>query len=882
MSAALKLEKFGGMLPAWDDKLLPEGQAAASLNTYLFSGALTGWRKPTLLRALVNSAARFVYRVPTVTRARATAVLTLSANANEGDTVKVGEETYTFTATVSAAYSVLLGASKEASAANLFAALTSAGTVGTTYGTGTEPNPVLTTLAGLNTQVGAVVTLTAADYGEAYNTTPVTESSGGVRMSWANPTFTGGLNTTFDSAITGSATWLEFEDPLTDVMRSLTVNDQYNRYYYASPSLPPRYNTYDRIQLGSDPWLLGVPAVGCAPAVSVSGGGASGSIGFDESISATDASSTPGGNRIVLVPVTPIGQIQLDTVSFMPADDQTTVAYFGVLYSDLNGVPDTLLNVGTEERGTTTSTEAISTFINPTSLTSGVQYWIGFVFDSNAAIFHADDTGTQGKVAVSTYSNGAPTTAPAMTATYDFQIWGDTTTGGVLAARAYLYTYVTEYGEEGPPSPATIVNGWSNGTWTVSLYEPPADERGVTRNITKKRLYRTISSSGGLTTYFYVTELEIADETYVDTNTDDLIALNGQLESTLWFPPPSGLKGIMAMPNGMAVGFKDNELWFCEPYRPHAWPPSYVLTTEYPIVGIGVIGQAVVAATSGTPCMASGVHPSSMAVTKIDLKEPCISKRSVLSVATGVFYASPNGLIRVKESGDADNTSEMWITREKWRELTPYKSLHAVLLSSCYFAFGVVDGDDATVAQDGFTIALNEQDAQSFSMYPQPGGHRLGLSTLSAPDDVDVSNLLVDPWSGAALILQDTNVYYYDFSDTEPEMMPYLWRSKKFHAKFSKNLEAMRVYFTVPTNTPTQAADRDTDATQPTLGANQYGIIRVYADDILVTTREIRTSGEILRILSGFKAEQWQFEIEARVYITNVQVATTLRDLSGV
>jgi hypothetical protein len=332
----------------------------------------------------------------------------------------------------------------------------------------------------------------------------------------------------------------------------------------------------------------------------------------------------------------------------------------------------------------------------------------------------------------------------------------------------------------------------------------------------------------------------------------------------------------------MAVGFRDNELWFSEPYRPHAWPPSYVLTTEFPIVGIGVIGQTVVAATSGVPYTATGVHPSVMSLTKVNITEPCISKRSVLSVADGVFYCSPNGLIRVKESGQANNDTELWITRERWRELTPYKAVHAIMLSSCYFAFGVVDGSDTTVAQDGFAIELNEGDAQNFSIFPQPGGHRLGLTTLSAPDDLDIYNVIDDPWSGTGLLIYNQKIYYYDFSDEEPVIVPYLWRSKKYHGNFNKNLEAMRITFDVPPGSPALAATRDTSATQPTLGPNQYGIVRIYADDDLVTTREIRVDGEVLRVLSGFKGVTWQFELEGRVEIKNMQVATTLRELASV
>ena len=61
--APLKLEKYGGMLPSWNDLILPEGQAALSINSYLFSGTLIGWRQPKLLKALQETT-KFAYRIP--------------------------------------------------------------------------------------------------------------------------------------------------------------------------------------------------------------------------------------------------------------------------------------------------------------------------------------------------------------------------------------------------------------------------------------------------------------------------------------------------------------------------------------------------------------------------------------------------------------------------------------------------------------------------------------------------------------------------------------------------------------------------------------------------------------------------------------------------
>jgi len=46
--------------------------------------------------------------------------------------------------------------------------------------------------------------------------------------------------------------------------------------------------------------------------------------------------------------------------------------------------------------------------------------------------------------------------------------------------------------------------------------------------------------------------------------------------------------------------------------------------------------------------------------------------------------------------------------------------------------------------------------------------------------------------------------------------------------------------------------------------------------------REIRSSGELLRIISGYKYETWQFEVEGRVLISNIQIATSVKELAVV
>ena len=893
---SFKLEQFGGCLPAWDDQLLPQGQSAFSQNGYLFSGALLGWRQPKLLRTLTNSAAKMVYRLPTTISNVAQATLYVLSQPNAGDTVSLGEEVYTFTATVNNAYDVKIGGTADASGANLFAAFTGDNekytSQGTLYGTGTVVNPAINQATPNTNQFvspNARLVMMAPTYGAAFNSTLVADSTSGARLAWrfnnvATTTFQGGSNKSFDASITGASAWLEFIDPDTDIMRSPVVDDQFDRYYFASPSLAPQYNTRDRIAAGSAPWLLGVPSPGCLPGVTVAGGGSSATLGFPNAN--TGAVGIPGANIIYLVPITPTGAMLLNDVTALPQGDSATGNFAAVLYSDLNGSPHQLMNTGAPVVGLSTGGQISSAFINPTGLLVNVQYWIGFMCDVAVAFQEADTTGSKGVVCLNTYSNGPPAVINNLSTGYpDLQVWGDLTTSSLQEARSYVYTYVSAYDEESAPSPATVVTGWANGTWTIDLFEPPPDQLGVTRNLTLTRVYRSITASSGATTYFFVAELPIAQATYVDVITDDALAMQRQLTSQLWTPPPENLQGILSMPNGMAVGFAGNEIWFCEPYRPHAWPASYVVTTEHPIVGLGVTGSSVVACTSGTPYVATGVSPGSMSMTKTQTTEPCLSRRSVLGNTDGVYYCSPNGLILVDQNGAVKNTTELWITRERWQQLVPQKFIRAVFLVSSYFAMGTTFGGDTSVAKQGFTIELNSADSQSFTIWPQPGGHRLGFNLLSAPNGFNVDNVEIDPWSSVCILVQNSAIYYYDFSDPAPAMVPFKWRSKQFQQKSKKNFEVVRVIFSVPTNTPAQGT-RNTAATADpswaTLGANQYGILRVYADGNLVTVRELYNTNEVLRILSGFKYEIWQFEIEARVVISTLQVGTSLRALAKV
>jgi hypothetical protein len=162
--------------------------------------------------------------------------------------------------------------------------------------------------------------------------------------------------------------------------------------------------------------------------------------------------------------------------------------------------------------------------------------------------------------------------------------------------------------------------------------------------------------------FFLVAEQDCTINFYKDTIEDDEVSSNALLESFAWTPPPEDLKGLVVMWNGIIAGWRENELWMSEPYRPHAWPASYTLTMEYPIVGLGVSGQTLVVCTVGYPAVVSGALPEHMGTAKVAVFEPCVSRGSILSSDAGVLFVSHNGLIAVTQKGATNITKDL-VTR---------------------------------------------------------------------------------------------------------------------------------------------------------------------------------------------------------------------------
>lgn len=270
--------------------------------------------------------------------------------------------------------------------------------------------------------------------------------------------------------------------------------------------------------------------------------------------------------------------------------------------------------------------------------------------------------------------------------------------------RAYVYTYVNTYGEEGPPSPPGLVT-----TSPVIGVSVNAVKDAITgyAPIKEIRIYRTPTGST-IADYFYVGTLGVlsGSGTFIFTDNVKGEMLNESLSSTEYYPPNQALTGLMQLPNGILCAWLGNELHFSEAYKPWAWPPKYVKTLPTNIVGGIVHGSGAVVTTRSHPHLVSGVSPDSMTVSKINVDQAGSSKWAIAVVDGVVMYASNDGLVALTGASASLMQGQKFFTREVWRQR------YGTGLSSMRFA--VWDGRLVVFSSSGaftpFMIRFDEAD----------------------------------------------------------------------------------------------------------------------------------------------------------------------------
>lgn len=390
--------------------------------------------------------------------------------------------------------------------------------------------------------------------------------------------------------------------------------------------------------------------------------------------------------------------------------------------------------------------------------------------------------------------------------------------------RTYVVTYVSAYGEEGPPNVASVLASLDPAQ-SVSLSGIPGAPSG-NYNITTKRLYRS-SSVGSAAQFQFVAEIPVAQTTYTDNVTQ--ANLGEILPSTLWAAPPADLKGIKLMGNGAMIGFKGNTAYLSEPNLPHAWPHQYPI--DYQIVGIGVFGQSAVLLTTGYPYLIYGADPQAMSTQKIASPWACMSKRSIVDTGEGVIFASADGLVMINSNG-AEIVTKGLFTIEQWKSYNP-SSMFAVLHNMRYHCF------------------YTKSDGSRGELVFDFGGQGAGLVSSTIHTATAVTAAFADPRSDTLYIAQGGSILRYDRGSA----LTYTWRSKKFRAAFPMNFGYGQVI------------------------ASAYPLtLNVYADGTLKTSKTV-TGQDVFTLASGFRGLDWELEVVGTSDVTQINMATSVDEI---
>lgn len=407
----------------------------------------------------------------------------------------------------------------------------------------------------------------------------------------------------------------------------------------------------------------------------------------------------------------------------------------------------------------------------------------------------------------------APSAAPSVTAA-----------GGGSAGNAtyyYAYTYVNDWGWESapsPPSPALIRK--TDDTATISGF---AAVPSGNYQINRIRVYRTQSAESGGADFFFLREIAVG----VSSTTDDNRALGEVLPTTTWLTPPDDLSNLTALWNGMMAGISENSVRFCEAYTPYAWPIAYdIVPPDSKPVALGVFGQNLLILTTGRPVLAAGSSPDSMDSAPMEFSQGCIAPQSVVSMGSGVAWASEDGLCWHGAGGARLLTAGIML-REDWQALVP-SSIVGRMYEGLYFG----SYDDGT-GRKGFVV----DPSSTTGMYFLDAGYEA---------------MHFDELRDQLYVLDGVNVKKWDAGDP----MTVTAVSKTFKMPRPMNFGAAEVV------------------------ADSYPVtFKVWADGVLRHEKTV-TNQLPFRLPGGFSSMDWQLEITGSHAVQGVAMASNMQELA--
>lgn len=433
---------------------------------------------------------------------------------------------------------------------------------------------------------------------------------------------------------------------------------------------------------------------------------------------------------------------------------------------------------------------------------------------------------------------------------------------------AYVLTYVSNFGEEGPPSAVTATKTFTPSTQTIQITMPSVPSgayalsatQGTFPAVAKWRLYR---SAVGSTQAAFQLLHEATITTTSFTDNVQPVALQEVIPSTTWIGPPDDdttlypdgpMQGLTPVSNGVFVGFTGRRLCLSEPFLPHAWPISYRITLEKEIVAIATTGNGIVCLTDGKPYFVTGTDPSSMVAVEIDLAQACVNKHSVVDMGDYVLYAGPDGLCAIAGT-DGSVVTKGLISPAQW---------NADFAPTTYKAF----------KHEGTYVAFHS--TTSGWVY-DPRAQEAAISTTTS--SAAVRGGFYNPKDGELDLIIASNVRRYRGGTTNQTAT---WKSKKFVAPNPVSMSWVHIH-----------AD-----SYPASGTKNR--IRIWVDGTVIADYNITKTGNVftqetstpngisnvtlqaptMRLPSAIGTE-WEVEVSGAVNINEVCLSQSIAEINA-
>jgi hypothetical protein len=485
----------------------------------------------------------------------------------------------------------------------------------------------------------------------------------------------------------------------------------------------------------------------------------------------------------------------------------------------------TLYNAGQEATSTfesagentvTVTTEAVAPTGTPPDAKLTAQIIIKDTTNANKEIFNV------------TVASGAttPTRSNAFPGGVEVMLSTDgalTFEWGVVETRAYVYTMVNAILEESVPSGANVVS-----LTYLDYVEITTADPSFTGYIPKStvNIYRTFGTNP---TYFKITTTSLGsgvfkDETYKASD------IGVPLPSLDWDIPETGMTGLVSMPNGFFAAYKNNMLYFSEPFRPHAWP--YAMSFPNNITGICTDAQSLVVTTNTGAYMVLGSLPSNMSQQKLPLPQAGIAQRLMVNLEGAVAYASSDGIVLVQGSQSTMTLSQKFYSREDWR--TTFASI----------------SDDARFGYtDGYLVMVSSQEAKGIIIRLDEAAGTLTQfnETFDSMFYLPITDTLYYSKGANVYRLRDGAAAYYTLD----------WWSKEFTLPNYTNFGAFFIRCTAST------------------------VVTIYVDGASWHSFTAATTG-YYRLPAGKRAVRWSVRVQTTGKIEEIAMAESMSEFRSV